>query len=83
VVVTNNFIDLRMQDSLEKIAILQDCSIVVNVIGEAIESICALFSHNQFGGEWILHHLYQKFMKFLPNKRKQNDDVVYVLFWPP
>jgi hypothetical protein len=81
VVVTNNFIDLRMQDSLEKISILQDPSIMVGVIGEAIESICALFSHN--GGEWTPHLMYQKFMEFLPNQRKKKDDVVSISFWPP
>ncbi|WJX76903.1 hypothetical protein P8452_60268 [Trifolium repens] len=71
------------KDSLEKIAILQDPSIMVDVIDEAIASICAFFSHNQLRGEWTLHHMYQKFMEFLPNQRKQKDDVVYVSFLPP
>ncbi|KAK2450672.1 hypothetical protein QL285_009783 [Trifolium repens] len=83
VVVTNNFIDLRMQDSLEKIAILQDPSIMVDVIDEAIASICAFFSHNRLRGEWTPHHMYQKFMEFLPYQRKQKGDVVYVSFLPP
>ncbi|KAK2380915.1 hypothetical protein QL285_068566 [Trifolium repens] len=82
-VVTNNFSDLRMQAPMEKISIVLDFSIMVNVIGEAIESICALFSHKQFGGEWTPHHLYQKFMEFLPNQRKKKDDVVSISFWPP
>jgi hypothetical protein len=54
---------------------------MVGVIGEAIESICALFSHN--GGEWTPHLMYQKFMEFLPNQRKKKDDVVSISFWPP
>jgi hypothetical protein len=82
-VVTNNFSDLRMQALMEKISIMLDFSIVADVIDEAIESICASLSYNQLGREWTSYHMYQKFMEFLPNKRKQKDDVVYVLFWPP
>ncbi|WJX95286.1 hypothetical protein P8452_76624 [Trifolium repens] len=83
VVVTNYFSDLRMQVPMEKNYILQDPSIVANVIDEAIESVCALLSHNQLGREWTPYHMYKKFMEFLPNQRKQKDDVVYVSFWPP
>ncbi|KAK2418210.1 hypothetical protein QL285_040428 [Trifolium repens] len=83
VVVTNYFSDLRMQVPMEKNYILQDPSIVADVIDEAIKSVCALLSHNQLGREWTPYHMYQKFMEFLPNQRKQKDDVVYVSFWPP
>ncbi|KAK2374613.1 hypothetical protein QL285_075562 [Trifolium repens] len=83
VVVTNNFSDLRMQAPMEKSSILQNFCIVADVIDEAIESVCALLSHNQLGKEWTPYHMYQKFMEFLPNQRKKKDDVVYVSFWPP
>jgi hypothetical protein len=52
-------------------------------IDKVIESICALFNQNQLRRTCTPHHLYFKFMEFLPNQRKQKNDVVSVSFWPP
>ncbi|KAK2357770.1 hypothetical protein QL285_095012 [Trifolium repens] len=51
-------------------------------IDEVIESICALFN-KQPRRTWTPHHLYFKFMEFLPNKLKSKDGVLSVSFWPP
>jgi hypothetical protein len=74
---------LTMGDVVIEVHKGKDPSIMVDVMDEAIESICAFFRHNQLGREWTPHHLYQKFMEFLPNQRKQKDDVVSISFWPP
>ncbi|CAJ2663184.1 unnamed protein product [Trifolium pratense] len=52
-------------------------------IDEVVESFRALFNQNQLGRTWTPHHLYFKFMEFLPNKLKTMDDVLSVSFWPP
>ncbi|GAU26992.1 hypothetical protein TSUD_290440 [Trifolium subterraneum] len=51
-------------------------------IDEVIEYICALFN-KKLTRTWTPHHLYFKFMEFLPNKLKTKDDVFSVSFWPP
>ncbi|GAU33902.1 hypothetical protein TSUD_357000 [Trifolium subterraneum] len=51
-------------------------------IDEVIEYICALFN-KKLRRTWTPHHLYFKFMEFLPNKLKTKDDVLSVSFWPP
>jgi hypothetical protein len=51
-------------------------------IDKIIESICALFN-KQLRRTWTPHHLYFKFMEFLPNKLKTTDDVLSVSLWPP
>ncbi|KAK2382248.1 hypothetical protein QL285_069796 [Trifolium repens] len=51
-------------------------------INEVIESICALFN-KQLRRIWTPHHLYFKFMEFLPNKLKAKDYVLSVSFWSP
>jgi hypothetical protein len=61
-----------MQVPMGKNYILQDPSIVADVIDEAIASVCALLSHNQLGREWTPYHMYQKFMDFsLINRSKR------------
>jgi hypothetical protein len=53
-------------------------------IDEVVESICALFNKQlRRRRTWTPHHLYFKFMQFLPNKLKSKDDVLSVSFWPP
>ncbi|KAK2401821.1 hypothetical protein QL285_051383 [Trifolium repens] len=52
-------------------------------IDEVVESICALFNKQLRRRTWTPHHLYFKFMEFLPNKLKSKDDVLSVSFWPP
>ncbi|KAK2406473.1 hypothetical protein QL285_042194 [Trifolium repens] len=52
-------------------------------IDRVIDEICALFKKKQLRRTWTPHHLYLKFMEFLPNKLKTKDDVLSVSFWPP
>ncbi|WJX32818.1 hypothetical protein P8452_21102 [Trifolium repens] len=40
-------------------------------------------AEKQLRRTWTPHHLYLKFMEFLPNKLKTKDDVLSVSFWPP
>ncbi|XP_045797282.1 uncharacterized protein LOC123891452 [Trifolium pratense] len=48
-----------------------------------IDEICALFNMKQLGRIWTPQYLYLKFMEFLPNRRKNTDNVLSVSFWPP
>ncbi|KAK2419004.1 hypothetical protein QL285_041147 [Trifolium repens] len=52
-------------------------------IDRIIDEICVLFNKKQLRRTWTPHHLYFKFMEFLPNKLKTTDDVLSVSFWPP
>ncbi|CAJ2654977.1 unnamed protein product [Trifolium pratense] len=52
-------------------------------IDRVIDEICALFNKKQLGRIWTPHHLYLKFMEYLPNQRKKTDDVLSVSFWTP
>ncbi|KAK2407476.1 hypothetical protein QL285_043093 [Trifolium repens] len=52
-------------------------------IDRVIDEICALFNKKELRRTWTPHHLYFKFMEFLPNKLKTADDVLCVSFWPP
>jgi hypothetical protein len=51
-------------------------------IDRVIDKICALFK-TKIGRLWTPHHLYLKFMEFLPKQRNTKDDVLSVSFWPP
>lgn len=52
-------------------------------IDRVIDEICALFNKSKIGRTWTPHHLYLKFMEFLPKRRRTKDDVLSVSFWPP
>jgi hypothetical protein len=52
-------------------------------IDEVVDSICVLLNKQLRRRTWTPHHLYFKFMEFLPNKLKSKDDVLSVSFWPP
>jgi hypothetical protein len=51
-------------------------------IDRVIDEICALFK-SKLRRTWTPHHLYLKFMEFLPERRNTKDDVLSVSFWPP
>jgi hypothetical protein len=51
-------------------------------IDRVIDEICALFK-SKLRRTWTPHHLYLKFMEFLPKRRNTKDDVLSVSFWPP
>jgi hypothetical protein len=51
-------------------------------IDRVIDEICALFKP-KLRRSWTPHHLYLKFMKFLPKCRVSKHDVLSVSFWPP
>ena len=51
-------------------------------IDRVIDKICTLFK-TKIGRLWTPHHLYLKFMEFLPKQRNTMDDVLSVSFWPP
>jgi hypothetical protein len=51
-------------------------------IDRVIDKICALFK-TKIGRLWTPHHLYLKFMEFLPKQRNTKHDVLSVSFWPP
>jgi hypothetical protein len=51
-------------------------------IYRVIDEICALFK-SRLRRSWTPHHLYLKFMEFLPKRRNTKDDVLSVSFWPP
>ncbi|XP_024641499.2 uncharacterized protein [Medicago truncatula] len=52
-------------------------------IDRIIDEICALFNKPNLGRIWTPHHLYLKFMEFLPKRRITKDDVLSVSFRPP
>ena len=51
-------------------------------IDRVIDEIYALFK-SKLRRTWTPHHLYLKFMEFLPKRRNTKDDVLSVSFWPP
>jgi hypothetical protein len=51
-------------------------------IDRVIDEICALFK-SKLRRTWTPHHLYLKFMEFLPKRRVSKDDVLSVSFLPP
>ena len=51
-------------------------------IDRVIDEICALFN-SKLRRSWTPHHLYLKFMEFLPKRRVSKADVLSVSFWPP
>lgn len=51
-------------------------------IDRVIDEIYALFK-SKLRRLWTPHHLYLKFMEFLPKRRITKDDVLSVSFWPP
>ncbi|CAJ2637505.1 unnamed protein product [Trifolium pratense] len=52
-------------------------------IDEVLDAIYALFINFHLKKLWRKHHLYLKFMEFLPNKMKKKDDVFFVSYMPP
>ncbi|XP_045818815.1 centrosomal protein of 128 kDa-like [Trifolium pratense] len=52
-------------------------------IDEVLDAIYALFINFHLKKLWKKHHLYLKFMEFLPNKMKKKDDVFFVSYMPP
>ncbi|WJX77461.1 hypothetical protein P8452_60769 [Trifolium repens] len=52
-------------------------------IDEVLDAIYALFINFHLKKIWKKHHLYLKFMEFLPNKMKKKDDVFFVSYMPP
>jgi hypothetical protein len=52
-------------------------------IDRVIDEICTLFNKSKLRRTWTPHHLYLKFMEFLPKRRVSKDDVLSVSFWPP
>jgi hypothetical protein len=52
-------------------------------IDEVLDAIYALFINSHLKKIWKKHHLYLKFMEFLPNKMKKKDDVFFVSYMPP
>jgi hypothetical protein len=51
-------------------------------IDRIIDEICTLFKP-MLRRSWTPHHLFLKFMEFLPKQRSTKDDVLSVSFWPP
>jgi hypothetical protein len=51
-------------------------------IDRVVDEICALFK-SKLRRSWTPHHLYLKFMEFLPKRRVSKADVLSVSFWPP
>jgi hypothetical protein len=52
-------------------------------IDEVLDAIYALFIVVHLKRIWKQHHLFFKFMEFLPNKRKKKDDSFFVSYLPP
>ena len=52
-------------------------------IDEVLDAIYALFIVVHLKRIWMQHHLFFKFMEFLPNKRKKKDDSFFVSYLPP
>jgi hypothetical protein len=52
-------------------------------IDKVIDMICALFATIKLKRIWKQHSLFLKFMEFLPNRQKKNDDMFSLTYMPP